>query len=163
MKLYSGISNAIIAALNANAVADWATTSSGGMSANAVMDFYTTNAGFSALATAGGAVTGGMLTSTQRIYFAAVPAATIAGAANPAGTRNTGTFAFSAATGTVNVTGNVAYFAIFNSNTTSPLASNIVLTGTVATQSADINFNVTGWQQNDQVSITSLTFVQPNL
>ena len=55
----------------------------------------------------------------------------------------------------------VAYFAMFNTTATDATTGEVVLTGTVDTANADITFNTTRWDNFDNVSITSLTWQQP--
>jgi len=157
MKLYDGIALQMLAALNSAATTSW--EAAGGMGAQAGIDFYTTSDIFSTATT--GSVLTGMLYPTSRIRFAdpAVSAFTTGG--NPNGLRATATFSFTATTGTVNIASTAKYFAVLNTYTGIAYGSNIVFTGSVGTANSDINFNVVNWQQGDQVSITALTFVQP--
>lgn len=78
--------------------------------------------------------------------------------ADPTGTAFTGVFN-TIASATVANSGTVAYFGIWTNAGTA--TTDIILTGTVLTQTADITFNTTSWDVGDNIQITSLTFVQP--
>jgi hypothetical protein len=160
MKLYDGLALQMLAALNANSTSSWVgTTAAGGMSAAAAVDFYTTSDIFSTATT--GSVLTGMLHTSSRIKFSTTPVPTFTTGGNPAGTRATAVFSFATTTGTVATAGTARYFAVLNTNTGTASGSHIVFTGSIGTTGSDINFNVVDWQVSDQVSITSLTFVQP--
>lgn len=52
-------------------------------------------------------------------------------------------------------TGTAALFRFYDSD------SNLILSGTVGTSGADINFNTVSWTAGDNISVTSLTVTQP--
>lgn len=143
MYLYNSIATNMLAVLN--------TSTMGGIGAAGAMDFYTA---------VGDIPTTGILGASSRVYFSAVPISTFSTSADGTGTRVTAVFDVMT-TGTAGATATAAYFSIMNTTATNPGATNIVLTGLVGTTGADINFNVVGWDTNDNISITSLTFVQP--
>lgn len=158
MKLYDGIALGMLASLNGAAnTANW--TASGGMGTQAGIDFYTTSDVFSTATT--GSVLTGMLNTSSRIRFANPAVSTFTTGGNPGGARATAVFSFAATTGTVANAGAARFFAVLNNYTGTAYGTNIVFTGSLGTTGSDINFNVVDWQAADQVSITSLTFVQP--
>ena len=161
MKLYDGLAMAILQTLNSTATqTGWATTDGGSIGTAGSIDFYTSTAPFINIAT-DTALTG-LLDTSSRIRFSSTPVSTFSTGGNPAGTRATAVFSFAQATGTVATTGTAVCFAVLNVTNNIAYGSNIVFTGSVGTgTSNDINFNVVAWQPADQVSITSLTFVQP--
>lgn len=164
MKLYDQIARAFLAAVNEAASDDWDVA--GGIGSTGSIDFFTS--GGSALLNTG--TTGASIDSVRmlgtgaaRIAFSSTPLQDITGV-GILGTRAIGTFDIQATTAVVANAGVAAYFAILNSTATTGLTlGNVVLTGTVSTNagSGDIRFNITDWAAGDQVSITSLTFVQP--
>jgi hypothetical protein len=52
-------------------------------------------------------------------------------------------------------TGTAALFRFYDSD------NNLILSGTVGTSGADINFNTVSWTAGDNISVTSLTVTQP--
>lgn len=162
MKLYDQIARAFLAAVNETGTNDWG--SAGGIGSTGSIDFFTTSALLSTGATTASIDSGRMLgTGAARIAFSSTPLQDITGV-GILGTRAIGTFDIQATTAVVANAGVAAYFAILNSTATTGLTlGNVVLTGTVSTNagSGDIRFNITDWAAGDQVSITSLTFVQP--
>lgn len=161
MKLYDQIARAFLAAVNEAASSDWATA--GGIGTQGSIDFFTTSALLSAGTTGASIDSGRMFGTGARIAFSSTPLQSITGA-GIAGTRAIGTFNMPTTTAMVANAGTAAYFAILNSTaTTGLILGNVVLTGTVSTNvgSGDIRFNIVDWAAGDQVSITSLTFVQP--
>lgn len=143
MHLYNVIGTSILTQINT------------AIGANGSVDFFTAT---------GNIPTTGLLNTSSRVRFAAnamnAPAGITTSAADPTGTQCVGAFA-AMTTGTVAVTGTALYFAILNTTATNPGAGNVLFTGSVATQSADLNFNTNVWDALDNVNITSLNFLAP--
>jgi hypothetical protein len=159
MKLYDQLSRGILAALNAAGSDDW--TTAGGMGGTAALEFYTTNDIFTG--TAGAPIPSGLFGTGAKILFDDPALVSIDGGGLN-GTQATGAFAFTSSAATVATNGIASYFAILNTDATSGVTlGNVVITGSVSTSggAGDIKFNVVDWSENDQVSITALTFVQP--
>ena len=153
MKLYDGFAKIMLYQLNAASTTTPGNT--GGIGASGAIDFYTTSDVFTSTQT----VTG-MLNVASRVLFSSTPVGTFSAAGDPTGTRCTAVFN-AMTTGTAAVTATAAFFGILNTNAGTATTGNIVLTGLVGTSGSDINFNVTSWDTGDNISITSLTFVQP--
>lgn len=160
MKLYDQIARAFVAVVNSATSNDWSIA--GGIGNSCSIDFYTDASELSGpTRTTGSSISNGMFGANPRIGLGTI--ATIA-AAGIEGTRAIGEFSIPIQSAVVANAGIAAYFAILNTNTTSGLVlGNVVLTGTVSTSggAGDIRFNIVDWETNDQISITSLTFVQP--
>ena len=144
MYLYDSFATVMLQQLNA-------TSTGGGIGAAGAIDFFTNTT----------AIPGtGMLGASSRVLMSSTPVSTFSTSTDPTGTRCTAVFQ-AMTTGTASVTATAAYFAILNTNAGAATAGNIVLTGSVGTSGADLNFNVVNWDTGDNISITSLTFVQP--
>jgi hypothetical protein len=154
MKLYNSFALELL--LGLEAAATTSTTVAGGIGTQGSIDFFTNTTSIPAT---------GMLETSTRVLFPSgvTPINTYATDGSNPGTRCTATF--KAMTTGVVATGYtasaVSYFAILNTNAGAAAAGNVVLTGTVGTNAGDIQFNVTSWDTGDNISITSLTFVQP--
>jgi len=98
-------------------------------------------------ATATGTVTGALVSLT-----CSNPAMAVA-------TNGTGTFnTISSATATNCGAGAIATaFGLYSGTT----AGDVLLTGTVRTDTGDINFNTVDWDNSDNIQITTLSFTQP--
>jgi hypothetical protein len=153
MHLYDGFAKLMLEQLNAASTTTPGNT--GGIGASGAIDFYTTTDVFTSTQT----VTG-MLNVASRVLMNSTPIGTFSTSGDPTGTRCTAVFN-AMTTGTAAVTATAAYFAILNTNAGTATVGNLVLTGSVGTSLMDINFNVVNWDTGDNISITSLTFVQP--
>lgn len=145
MKLYDSFAVLMLNQLNATAGAN-------GIGTQGSIDFFVSTTNLNGLT--------GIMGASSRVMFSSTPVGTFSTSGDfTTGTRCTAVFN-AMTTGTVATTGTAAYFAILNTNATAT-TGNIVLTGSVGTSASDINFNVVGWDTGDNISITSLTFVQP--
>lgn len=151
MKLYDAFALGMLAELDA-------TTTAGGIGTQGSLDFYTLSSVFTSTQT----VTG-MLNVASRVKISGTKAISVYSTSTNM-TRCTAVFN-AMTTGVVDTgytAAAVGFFAILNTNAGTASTANIVLTGTVMTgTTGDINFNVTSWDSGDNISITSLTFVQP--
>ena len=133
-----------------------------GFGTNASIEFFTTSV--PSAMTSGIGILGGAGASTRlSLYTTALNTAFVT---NTTYTQDTATFnTISSATVQYAVTTlNIIPVAFAILNTTSSVYSypnNFVLTGTVGVTTGDIIFNTTSWNAGDNVSITSLNYIQP--